>query len=313
MEFVLDVLMDALCDTLVLIPFLFITYLVMEAIEHKVAGRIEGAVTHAGAAGPVVGAVLGAIPQCGFSAMAATLFSGGVVSVGTLVAVILSTSDEMVPVFLAHQSELSQMFIILGTKLAIGLVVGLAIDAGLRALGKPQTKQHIHDLCVRAACDCDHSHSDDHGDDHGHDHVHNHGHDHASGWLGIARCAAVHTIQVTAFIFLVSFVFGLLIEAVGQDALGDFLSGNPVLAVVLAGLVGLIPNCGASVAITELYLQGVLGFGATLAGLLASGGVGLVVLWRTNTNYKQNMAITGFVYIIAVVIGLLVHALGIIV
>ena len=200
------------------------------------------------------------------------------------------------------------MFGIMGAKLAIGLVVGLSVDAALRAIGMPRTKQHIHDLCVRAACDC--GPIDDHDDHDGHDHD---GHGHAHGWLGIARCALVHTAQVAAFIFLVTFACGLVIEAVGQDAIGAFLSKSPVVAVLLAGLIGLIPNCGASVAITELFLQGTLGLGAALAGLLASGGVGLLVLWRTNANHRQNLAVTGFVYAIAVAIGLLVQVLGIIV
>lgn len=307
MDLVLDVLIDAVKDTLVLIPFLFVTYLVMEAIEHRAAERVEKAVANAGAAGPVVGAVLGALPQCGFSAMAATLFSGGVVSVGTLVAVVLSTSDEMIPVFVAHQENPALMLGIMGAKLVCGLVVGLAIDATLLALGMPRTKQHIHDLCVRAACDC--GPVDDHdGDDHD-----DHDHGHAHGWFGIARCALVHTVQVTAFIFLVTFACGLVIANVGQDAIGSFLSGSPVIAVLLAGLIGLIPNCGASVAITELFIQGTLGFGAAMAGLLASGGVGLLVLWRTNAKLGQNLAITGFVYVVAVAVGLLVQVLGIIV
>ena len=326
MELLVDVFIDALKDTLVLVPFLFLTYLVMEAIEHRAAARVEAAVAKAGAAGPVVGAVLGALPQCGFSAMAATLFSGGVVSVGTLVAVVLSTSDEMIPVFLAHQESLALMFGIMGSKLLIGLAAGLGVDAVLRAIGMPRTKQHIHDLCVRAACDCD-CVEDEPGEGHGHEGHEGHGHDacggegheghahegHAHGWLGIARCALTHTVQVTIFIFLVTFACGLAIEYVGQDAIGGFLSGNPVLAVLLSGLLGLIPNCGASVAICELFLQGTLSLGATMTGLLASGGVGLLVLWRTNANHRQNLAITGFVYVVAVAIGLFVQILGIIV
>ena len=344
MEPVIDVLLDALKDTLVLLPFLFVTYLAMEAIEHRAAKRVEAAVTNAGAAGPVVGAVLGALPQCGFSAMAATLFSGGVVTAGTLVAVVLSTSDEMIPVFLAHQESLALMFAIMGAKLAIGLLVGLGVDSALRALGMPRTKQHIHDLCVRAACDCasieegkggdghdEHAHEghaheghaheghahDGHGhdghDEHGHEGHDEHGHVHGHGWLDLARCALVHTVQVAAFILLVTFACGLVIEIVGQDAIGEFLSGAPAVAVLLSGLIGLIPNCGASVAITELFLQGTLELGAAMAGLLASGGVGLLVLWRTNANHKQNLAMTGFVYAVAVAIGLLIQLFGIII
>ena len=307
-----DVIADSVLDTLELVPFLFVTYLAMEALEHSTEGRVQGIVARAGHAGPIVGALLGAIPQCGFSAMAATLFSGGVVTVGTLVAVILSPSDEMVPVFLAHQEPVGRLLSIMLLKVVVGIIVGLLLDAVLHAVrhvGNP--KPHIHDLCERARCHCE----DEEGEEDALSeqasgdatHAHHHGHGH---WA-IVRSAAVHTVQVTGFILLVTFLFGLLIEVMGGDELALLLGSHPVRATFLAALVGLIPNCGASVAITELYLDGVLGAGPMVAGLLASGGVGLLVLFRTNNNVRQNIAIMAFVYVVGVVVGLIVSASGI--
>jgi hypothetical protein len=307
-----DVIADSVLDTLELVPFLFVTYLAMEALEHSTEGRVQGIVARAGHAGPIVGALLGAIPQCGFSAMAATLFSGGVVTVGTLVAVILSTSDEMVPVFLAHQEPVGRLLSIMLLKVVVGIIVGLLLDAVLHAVrhvGNP--KPHIHDLCERARCHCEDEErekdtfSEQASGDATHAHHHGHGH-----WA-IVRSAAVHTVQVTGFILLVTFLFGLLIEVMGGDELALLLGSHPVRATFLAALVGLIPNCGASVAITELYLDGVLGAGPMVAGLLASGGVGLLVLFRTNNNVRQNIAIMAFVYVVGVVVGLIVSASGI--
>lgn len=298
MEFVLHVLEHSVLDTLKLVPLLFVTYLAMEAIEHTASARVRSVVERSGKAGPVVGAVLGALPQCGFSAMAATLYAGRVVTLGTLVAVVLSTSDEMVPVFLAHQEPLGRLAAIMGVKVAIGMAVGLVVDVALRAWHRAGDGHlHIHELCEREHCHCD--------DDHDHDHSH------GDGRWAIVRSALVHTVQVTLFILALTFVFGLVIESVGQDALAALLANHPVRAVFVSALVGLVPNCGASVAITELYLDGVLATGPMLAGLLASGGVGLLVLWRTNADARQNALVTAFVYLVAVAVGLLVAASGI--
>ena len=301
MELVLHVLEHSVLDTLRLVPFLFVTYLAMEALEHASAERVQAVVERSGKAGPVVGALLGAIPQCGFSAMAATLYAGRVVTAGTLVAVILSTSDEMVPVFLAHGAEAGTMLGILAAKAAIGLVVGVLVDVALRAWHRAgDGRPHISELCERAHCHCDEG-LDEEPAEKNHGHAHSHGH----GRWAIARSAAIHTAQVTAWILVITFAFGLVIEYVGTDALGAMLANHPVRATFVAALVGLIPNCGASVAISELYLEGVLAVGPMLAGLLSSGGVGLLVLWRTNVDARQNALITAFIYAVAVVVGLL--------
>lgn len=322
MDLFLDVLADCVVDTLKLIPFLLVTYLAMEALEHAAGNKVRGIVERAGHSGPVVGSLLGALPQCGFSAMAATLFAGRVVTAGTLVAVILSTSDEMIPVFVAHQEDPARMGSILLVKVVLGIVVGLGLDFALRASHHTgDGNVHIHELCEREHCRCEEEELDeefggdccgcDHGahvEDHGGD---PHGHHHGHGAWGVVRCALVHTVQVTAFIFLITFVFGLVIEGVGEDAIGAILADHPVRATFLAALVGLIPNCGASVAISELFLDGTLATGPMIAGLLSSGGVGLLVLWRTNDNPRENLLITLLVYVAAVVAGLGAVALGI--
>lgn len=321
MDLIFDVLADSVIDTLKLIPFLLVTYLAMEALEHFASNKVKEAVERAGAAGPVVGGLLGALPQCGFSAMAATLFSGRVVTAGTLVAVILSTSDEMIPVFVAHQEPASRMLAIIAIKVALGIVAGLLLDLALRLLHRAgDGHAHIHELCEREHCHCeeadepDEDEGDDEHGDHGdhHDHGHHHGHCHShNGVWGIVRSACVHTAQVTAFIFLISLLFGLIIEGFGVDSIRSMLAYHPVRATFIAALVGLIPNCGASVAIAELFLDGTLATGPMLAGLLSSGGVGLLVLWRTNADARQNAYVTLLVYGVAVLAGLAACALGI--
>ena len=321
MDLIFDVLADSVIDTLKLIPFLLVTYLAMEALEHFASNKVKEAVERAGTAGPVVGGLLGALPQCGFSAMAATLFSGRVVTAGTLVAVILSTSDEMIPVFVAHQEPASRMLAIIAIKVALGIVAGLLLDLVLRLLHRAgDGHAHIHELCEREHChgeEADEPDEDEGDDEHGShgghlDQAHHHGHSHSHhGAWGIVRSACVHTIQVTAFIFLISLLFGLIIEGFGVDSIRSMLAYHPVRATFIAALVGLIPNCGASVAIAELFLDGTLATGPMLAGLLSSGGVGLLVLWRTNADARQNAYVTLLVYGVAVLAGLAACALGI--
>lgn len=322
MDLIIDVLLDGVKDTLQLVPFLFLTYLAMETLEHGTEGRVERVIARAGKAGPLAGALLGALPQCGFSAMAATLFAGRVVTMGTLVAVILSTSDEMVPVFLAHQEPVTRLITIIAMKAGVGLVVGFALDTALRALGRAgDGHPHIKELCERAHCHCDDvdahleaevassqpSQAHAHHDHHDHEHAAGHGR-----WWHIVRSALVHTGEVTLFIFLISLAFGFVIELVGAEALATLLGIHPVRATLLAALVGMVPNCGASVAITELYLAGTLATGPMLAGLIANGGVGLLVLFRTNESLRENLEIAALVYVVGVVSGLIVGALGII-
>lgn len=281
------VLEHSVADTLYLIPFLFVTYLVMEWLEHKTGGKAQAAVQRAGAAGPIVGAVVGVVPQCGFSAVAATLWAGRVITLGTLFAVFLSTSDEMLPIFIAEQVPLIVILKILGAKIVVGMVMGFVVDAGMRLARRIDAPLHIHDLCERDHCHC---------------------HD---GEGGILKSALKHTLQVTVFIFVITIVLNGVLEVVGEDALGEFLGANPALSVFGSALVGLVPNCAASVVIAQLYVSGVLGSGAMLAGLLVSAGVGLLVLVRTNRHWKQNVAIIVGLYAMGVFWGLIANALGI--
>lgn len=302
----------AFFDTLKLIPFLFVTYLAMETLEHHAGEKSEEAVRRAGVAGPFIGALLGVVPQCGFSTAAATLYAARVVSLGTLVAVFLSTSDEMLPILIAEQAPLDLVLKILGIKVLIGMAAGFAIDAVLRARHHAYEKLRIHELCERDHCHCNGDCAARKADPelvYNYEHDEEHEHDHAHG--SIVRSALVHTLQVTLFVFIVTLLLEIVIDSIGEDALAGFMAGNPVVSVVASCLVGLIPNCAASVAITELYLGGTLGAGAMMGGLLVSAGVGLLVLFRTNRPMKRNFAIVGILLAIGVAVGLVLTLAGI--
>lgn len=310
-----------LADTLYLIPFLFVTYLIMEWLEHKTAAKTQEAIRHAGAAGPVVGALVGVVPQCGFSAVAATLWAGRVITLGTLFAVFLSTSDEMLPVFLAEQAPLSTILKILGVKVIIGMVMGFLVDAVIRLLRKDNGPLRIHEMCEQDKCHCEENCEEceenpdkvyEHFADEEHTHTHDHSHDHGAGWKIIVKSALVHTVQVTVFILIITFILDLALEWIGEDALGEFLSAHSTFSVALSALIGLIPNCAASVIIAQLYLDGVLGAGAMMSGLLVGAGVGLLVLIRANRHPKQNALIILGLYAMGVFWGLLINALGIV-
>lgn len=363
MDLLLHFMEHALEDTLALVPFLFVTYIALEALEHAAGTRANAVVRRAGAAGPVVGALLGVVPQCGFSAMAATLYAGRVVTLGTLVAVFLSTSDEMLPMLVAERVDSGLLFRVLGLKVLVALITGVLADLAIRALRKNarvhaflrrtvlsvrrngveadvvdqmaeggETAEHICRLCEQDHCGCGHDHAHAHGGEHGHehgndrghehadehvagcDHGHGHDHSHAGGRFGIvgsiAKSAVSHTVQVSLFIFLVTFALVLVLETVGEDALAAFLSGNQLLAVFASALVGLVPNCSASVVITQLYLEGVLGFAPLMAGLLTSAGVGYLVLFRTNRHPRENAVIVACLFLVACVWGLVFAAFG---
>lgn len=319
----------AFFDTLGLIPFLFVTYLAMEALEHYASSKSIEAVQRAGAAGPVIGAVLGVVPQCGFSAAASTLYSARVVTLGTLFAVLLSTSDEMLPVMIAAQAPIEFMVEVLVIKAICGMAVGLTVDAVLRMRHHATEALRIHDLCAQDHCGCEddeedadetlactsdasesraeidshaHEHTHDHDHSHGHEHLHGHSHGHAT-FASIAKSALKHTLQVTLFIFLVSLALELVIDSIGEEALGTIIASNEALSVVASAIVGLIPNCAASVAITELYLDGALSFGAMMSGLLVSAGVGLLVLFRANRPMSRNVLIVCVLVATSVIIG----------
>lgn len=282
------VFVHALEDNLKIIPFLFVTYCIMEYMEQKMAEKSETAVKYSGNMGPLFGGLLGIIPQCGFSAAAASFYSGGVVTLGTLLAIFLSTSDEMLPILISETVSATVIIKILATKALIGVAAGFIVDFSLKKIGKGHVVQkHIHDLCEQEHCHCEE--------------------EEASIW----KSALVHTVKVFAFIFVFSVVLNLVMECGGEDALEWFASNNTVVASVITGLVGLVPNCAASVIITQLYLKQLISAGAMMAGLLVGAGVGVLVLFRTNRPLKQNWKITGLLYGIGVVAGLLIDLIGI--
>lgn len=288
MELVWDILVDAAIDTLKLVPFLFVTYLVIEAIEHRASEKTEKLIKKAGVAGPLVGALVGIFPQCGFSAAASTLYAGRVITLGTLISVYLATSDEMLPVLLAEQADLGIIGLIMVSKLIIGMVMGFLIDAIYRIVTRRHHgKINIHHMCERDHCGC--------GEEEG----------------GILRSATIHTLQVTFFVFLITLVIDALITLVGENTLATFLDTQPVLSVIMSATVGLIPNCAASVVITELFLEGTISTAPMMSGLLVSAGVGILVLFRANASAKQNVGILAILWSTGILWGLIFLATGV--
>lgn len=307
MEFVLDVVIDALKDTAELIPFLFATYVVISLLDLFASDKTTAAIQGAGHAGPLIGGVLGVVPQCGFSAMGASLYADRIVSLGTFVAVILSTSDEMLPLLLAEHVEVGLLARILVTKAVLGVILGFAIDLVLRVVlgrtslagvdesdaGEEQDEGAEFDPSAYS-CDCGCGEPLTRGQ---------------TAWWVVVN-SAYRTFQVVVFIFVVSVLLNALISLVGEDALASFLSGNAVVATLVSGLVGLVPNCAASVVLTQLYIDGVLGFAPMIAGTLVAGGAGYLVLFRMNGNMRENAAIVGIVYALGVCAGLVMLGLG---
>lgn len=268
-------------DSLAVLLILFVTYLAMEYLEHRTEGKVQAVVRRAGRLGPAIGALAGVAPQCGFSAAASNLYAGRVISMGTLIAIYLSTSDEMLPVMISAQAPIGTIAGILCVKILVGMAAGFAIDLLRRNKREEEGHTtHIHELCEEEHCDCE---------------------------RGIFRSALKHTVQVGAFLLLVSFALNLLLELLGEEALAELLLNRPVAGPVIAGLVGLIPNCAASVALTELYLGGLIDAGSMLSGLLAGAGVGVLVLFRVNRRRAENWSIVGMLYGIGVLTGIAVE------
>lgn len=283
----IEIAADTLLDGIKLLPFLFITYLGMEYIEHKTSEKSRKIMKESGKWGPAIGGMLGIVPQCGFSTAASNLYAGRIITLGTLTAVFLSTSDEMLPILISEQVSPGVIFKILFMKAVIGVLAGFTIDFFLRS------KKVEEELELRIEHMCDHEHC------------------HCKEGK-IFRSAVKHTLQIFLFIVLISFLLNLGMEIIGEEALAAFLSGRTILGPVLAGLVGLIPNCASSVVLTQLYLEGMLGAGAMTAGLLAGSGVGLLVLYRVNDDLKENIRITAMIYGIGVIVGIFMEMTGVV-
>ena len=273
-----DVILDTLLDTAKLLPFLFLAYLLMEFLEHRSGDRVSRWLSRSGNVGPLVGGVLGIVPQCGFSAAASGLYAGRIITAGTLIAVYLSTSDEMLPIMLSHGIFPYKLLL---AKLVIGIVTGFAVDLVTRLIrhGKTVSEPQVEDLCEREHCQCG-------------DHF--------------ALSALRHTLRITAFLLLVIFLLNTAVYLVGEERLAQILSNRPVLGNLLASFIGLIPNCASSVVLTELYLSGILHVGPLLSGLLVNAGVGLLVLFRNNRPVRDSFRILGILWIVGFAAGLLI-------
>ena len=277
-----EIILDSLRDTAKLVPFLLLTYMAMEYLEHQTGETAARLVRRAGKWGPALGAAVGVVPQCGFSAAAAGLYAGRVITLGTLLAIFLSTSDEMLPILISAHASPVLIVQILGFKVLAGIVAGFCVDL---FLGKKQEEHaHIHELCEHDHCGCE---------------------------RGIVKSALLHTLQIAVFILVINLILNLVLEQVGPDAMSRWIWNKPVVGQLLSGAVGLIPNCASSVAITQLYLEGAMNFGALISGLLANTGVGLLILCRVNRHRGENLRIIGLLYGVSVAGGILASLLPI--
>lgn len=278
----LEVIKDTVFDSLRLLPFLFLTYLLMEFLEHRAGEAGRARIGAANASGPVWGALFGIIPQCGFSAAASGLYCGHIITFGTLMAVFLSTSDEMLPILISSAVGITRIVRILAVKVIIAMISGLLIDLLIRDQQK-NADHHEH-----------HSHT---GEPDCEEHL--------------LISALRHTAEVFFYIFVISFLLNLLIALIGEQTLAGIFTGLPVVGEFAAALVGLIPNCASSVILTELYLSGILSAGAMMSGLLVNAGVGLLVLFRLDHDKKDIFRIISILYGLGVFWGLVIEASGV--
>lgn len=283
MHEILHILEHTAIETLRLLPFLFITYLIMEYIEHKTSEKAKNVIQKAGKFGPVLGAIVGIFPQCGFSVSATNLYAARVITLGTLISVYLATSDEMLPILLSEEVPAITILTILGLKLVIGIIAGFIIDAVIRLIKKDkQEEQKIEELCEHEHCHCE---------------------------AGIIVSAIKHTLNIIIFIFLITLVINGIIEFIGEDVIANFISQNVILGPIIAGLIGLIPNCASSVILTELFIENVISMPMLISGVAVNAGVGLLVLFKTNKNQKENLSIVGLLYAIGVISGIILQVI----
>ena len=278
----LDIIIDTLIDSIKLLPFLFITYLLMEYIEHKTKDKTKETIRKSGKIGPLVGGILGVFPQCGFSVSATNLYSARVITLGTLIAVYLSTSDEMLPIFISEAVPLDVILKILGIKVLIAIIAGFAIDFVLRLTKKDKQEEKIVDLCEKDHCHCEN---------------------------GIFKSSLKHTLNIFIFIVIISLIMHIAIHLIGEDTIASLILNKPIIGPIIAGLIGLIPNCASSVILTQMYLENLISGATMISGLLVGAGVGLAVLFKTNKGIKENLKIVLLLYIIGVVSGIILEYL----
>lgn len=278
-----EIILDTLIDILKLIPFLFLVFLFMEYMEHKLSNKTNKAIKKAGKFGPFLGSLLGALPQCGFGVAATNLFATKLITLGTLISIYLSTSDEMLAIMISNKVSLSFIIYVLVIKIVIAFICGYIID--LIFSKKISNKREIKNFCEEEHCHCEN---------------------------GILKSAIHHTLNIAFFILVVEFILNTSIHYLGENIIAKFLMGNTIYGSFLTSLLGLIPNCASSVIITELFLSGTIKFGSLIGGLLTGSGVSLLVLFKVNKNLKENISILVILYLIGALSGLIINILGLI-
>lgn len=259
-EFLHDVIIHSLTETIMIIPFLFVVYILIEYIEKNSSSRIQYALSHSGAYSPIVGAGLGAIPQCGISAIIANLFSNGMITIGTVVAVFLATSDEMIPILLSSGIPALTVIRIVVYKVGVAMFAGITIDVFYRLITKHKPCATVNDCCD-GSCHCEQH--------------------------GIIHGALHHTLSVGGFILLCNLIVNLLLFFIGKETLSYIVSSVPIIGHIISALCGLIPNCAISVVLSTLYAEGVISIGIMLSGLFTGAGVGMLVLLKTHKCKKE--------------------------
>lgn len=277
----LDIILDTLMDTLKLLPFLFIAFLVIEIIEHKLTKKSKKVVTKSKKFGPIIGSLLGAVPQCGFSVMATNLYITRIITLGTLISIYLSTSDEMLPILISQNASFSIIIKIILIKMLFGIIYGIIIDAVIEKKIKKVEKENYE------ICDSDHCHCE----------------------KGIIKSAIIHTINTAIFILIVTFIINIIFNYASSEYLSKIFLKDTIFGPFIASLIGLIPNCGASVMLTELYLNNAISLPALISGLLTGSGTSLIVLFKSNKNIKENIFILCLLYLIGALSGVLIEIL----
>ena len=282
--FIDEVVLHGLKDTVFIVPFLFLTYLLMEFIEHKAADKTAAFMRRAGAFGPLAGGGLGLLPQCGFSSVAANLFSGNIISMGTLIAVFLATSDEMLPILIGNNVPTRTVIFVLCYKAVVAILVGFATDTVLRLTGRMGKDIVINDLCDEEGCHCEE---------------------------GIWRSALHHTLHISLFVLVFTLAIDVAVFFIGDDGTRALMYEKPIISHVVAAILGLIPSCAVSVAITGFYTSGYITLGTMLSGLFSGAGVGILVLFKMNRSVKKNLCILGLLILAGAVFGALCDLTGI--
>lgn len=271
-----DIIIDTLIDTLKLVPFLFIAFLLIELFEHKFSKKSIEVVESSGKYGPILGSALGIIPQCGFSVMATNLYVTRLITLGTLISIYLSTSDEMLPILISEKAEFSLIIKILLIKLFIGMLAGFIIDK----IFKVKKEKKNYDICEEEHCHCKES---------------------------IIISSLKHTLNIVVFILLINFILNICFNYLGQDYLSKILLKDSFFGPFISSLIGLIPNCGASVMLTELYINNAINFGSLISGLLTGSGISIMILFKTNKHFLENLKIVGILYLIGVLSGIIIE------